>query len=55
MSKLGMHNVYQLEGGILKYFEDVGGAHWSGNCVVLDNRAALDPGLVPAHEDPPHR
>jgi UPF0176 protein len=55
MNRLGMQNVYQLEGGILKYFEEVGGAHWSGNCVVFDNRAALDPGLAPAHEDPPHR
>jgi len=55
MNRLGMQNVYQLDGGILKYFEEVGGAHWTGNCVVFDERSALDPGLAPAHEQPAHR
>lgn len=55
MNRLGMQNVYQLDGGILKYFEAVGGAHWSGNCVVFDDRGALDPGLSPAGESMPHR
>jgi UPF0176 protein len=55
MNKIGMDNVYQLDGGILKYFEEAGGAHWTGNCVVFDNRAALDPGLKPAHEPAQHR
>jgi UPF0176 protein len=55
MNRLGMQNVYQLDGGILKYFEEVGGAHWSGNCVVFDERGALDPALRPAHEPRPHR
>lgn len=55
MNKIGMHNVYQLDGGILKYFEEVGGAHWAGNCVVFDDRTELDPGLKPAHEAIPHR
>lgn len=49
MNRLGMQNVYQLDGGILNYFEAAGGAHWSGNCVVFDERTALDPGLAPAH------
>jgi UPF0176 protein len=55
MNRLGMHNVYQLDGGILKYFEEVGGAHWSGNCVVFDDRNELDPALKPAREALPHR
>ncbi len=55
MNKLGMQNVYQLDGGILKYFEEVGGAHWAGNCVVFDDRTELDPGLKPTHEAMPHR
>jgi UPF0176 protein len=37
--------VYQLEGGILRYFELVGGAHYQGNCFVFDEREALDPAL----------
>jgi UPF0176 protein len=55
MNNLGMQNVYQLDGGILKYFEEVGGAHWSGNCVVFDDRSALDTTLKPAQELPSHR
>ena len=37
--------VYQLEGGILKYFEEAGGAHYRGDCFVFDQREALDAGL----------
>ena len=55
MNRLGMQNVHQLEGGILKYFEEVGGAHWSGNCVVFDDRSELDPALKPAQERLSHR
>ena len=32
-------------GGILRYFEDCGGAHFSGECFVFDKRVALDSGL----------
>lgn len=55
MNRLGMQNVYQLDGGILKYFEEVGGAYWSGNCVVFDDRTAVDPGLAPVKEVLTHR
>ena len=41
----GLDNVWQLDGGILKYFEETGGAHYRGNCFVFDEREALDPGL----------
>ena len=41
----GFRHVYQLEGGILKYFEDCGAAHYDGNCFVFDERIAVDPEL----------
>ena len=47
MQEVGYDNVYQLDGGILKYFEDVGGAHYSGDCFVFDRRTALNPKLEP--------
>ena len=43
-----MERVYQLEGGILKYFEEVGGDHYDGDCFVFDHRTALNPELLPA-------
>ncbi|WCM20811.1 sulfurtransferase [Paraburkholderia bryophila] len=47
MKEVGIENVYQLEGGILKYFEEVGGAHYRGDCFVFDYRTALNPQLEP--------
>jgi UPF0176 protein len=47
MQNIGFDSVYQLEGGILKYFEEVGGAHYSGDCFVFDYRTALNPKLEP--------
>ena len=47
MQEIGYDNVYQLEGGILKYFEEVGGAHYQGDCFVFDYRTALNPKLEP--------
>lgn len=43
----GMDNVLQLEGGILGYFEEVGGEGYEGRCFVFDGRVALDPQLQP--------
>ncbi|RQH08532.1 sulfurtransferase [Paraburkholderia dinghuensis] len=45
MKEAGIDHVYQLEGGILKYFEEVGGAHYHGDCFVFDQRTALNPNL----------
>ncbi|WP_437200959.1 sulfurtransferase [Planctomicrobium sp. SH664] len=45
LEQAGFEHVYQLHGGILKYFEDVGGAHYRGECFVFDKRVALDPQL----------
>jgi UPF0176 protein len=47
MQNIGYDNVYQLEGGILKYFEEVGGEHYTGDCFVFDYRTALNPKLEP--------
>jgi UPF0176 protein len=38
-------DVFQLEGGILNYFEECGGAHYEGECFVFDRRVGLDPQL----------
>ncbi len=46
MAEAGVDHVLQLEGGILKYFEEVGGRHFEGDCFVFDERAALDPSLT---------
>ena len=48
MQEAGIEHVYQLEGGILKYFEEVGGDHYTGDCFVFDYRTALTPTLEPA-------
>lgn len=50
MQNIGYESVYQLEGGILKYFEEVGGAHYTGSCFVFDYRTALTPELQPSGE-----
>lgn len=44
----GFPEVYHLEGGILKYLEDVprGESLWAGECFVFDERVALDHGVV---------
>lgn len=47
MREAGVENVWQLEGGILKYFEESGRAHFDGECFVFDERRAVDPELKP--------
>ena len=47
MQDAGMDNVLQLDGGILGYFEQVGGQGYEGRCFVFDERVALDPQLRP--------
>jgi UPF0176 protein len=41
MRNVGLPHVYQLEGGILKYFEEVGNDHYDGGCFVFDERRAV--------------
>ena len=45
MMDAGFSNVMQLKGGILGYFEEVGGDYWNGDCFVFDRRVALNPQL----------
>jgi RluA family pseudouridine synthase len=45
MEEQGFEEVYQLDGGILRYFEEVGGEHYDGECFVFDQRVAVDPEL----------
>ncbi|MFZ4765627.1 MAG: sulfurtransferase [Roseimicrobium sp.] len=45
MEREGFQHIFQLEGGILKYFEECGGAHYEGDCFVFDQRVGVDPAL----------
>lgn len=45
MESKGFKNIYQLDGGILKYFEECGGDHYHGDCFVFDRRVAVDSAL----------
>lgn len=44
-------NVYQLDGGILKYLELTDAEHWKGECFVFDDRVALDKDLVETEKE----
>jgi UPF0176 protein len=43
----GFDHVVQLDGGVLKYFEEVGERHWQGELFVFDRRVSLTPDLQP--------
>lgn len=45
MEREGFESVFQLDGGILKYFEECGGEHYEGECFVFDQRVGVDPSL----------
>lgn len=45
MSQKGFKNVYQLDGGILNYFEKCGGEFYQGDCFVFDQRVAVNSAL----------
>lgn len=45
LESVGFKNVFQLDGGILKYFEECGGAHYRGECFVFDGRVGVDAAL----------
>jgi UPF0176 protein len=50
LREAGMADVWQLDGGILRYLEAVPGArHWHGRCFVFDERGSLDAELAPAN------
>lgn len=47
MQRQGYENVFQLEGGILKYLEEFPNCDFEGECFVFDGRVALDQNLNP--------
>jgi UPF0176 protein len=47
MRDAGLPHVWQLDGGILRWFEETGGAHFRGRCFVFDERETLDGQLLP--------
>ena len=56
LKQQGFEEVYHLEGGILKYLEEVPEAEslWQGECFVFDNRVTVGHGLVPGEYDQCH-
>ncbi len=44
----GFNNVYQLQGGILKYLEEFPNSQYVGECFVFDDRVAVDQNLKPS-------
>jgi UPF0176 protein len=48
MAEAGVEHVLQLDGGILKYFEETGGRHFEGECFVFDTRETLAASLAEA-------
>lgn len=55
MRQVGFDDVYQIQGGILKYFEQtqkmVGDNHYEGDCFVFDHRVAVNTGLKKTTHD----
>lgn len=41
MENAGYSQVYQLQGGILNYFKQIGRAHYQGSCFVFDERTCV--------------
>jgi UPF0176 protein len=49
MQAAGLPHVHQLDGGILRYLDQLPASrHWQGQCVVFDDRQAVDAQLQPA-------
>lgn len=48
MEERGFTNVYQLEGGILRYLEEFPNQEFDGECFVFDKRVAVDQRLEPS-------
>ena len=52
MAESGAENVLQLDGGILRYLQEVGNRHFDGSCFVFDERETLDDALTPSRAPP---
>ena len=46
MKEQGFNDVYQLQGGILRYFEESQALNYDGECFVFDKRVSLKPDLT---------
>ena len=53
LKEQGFEDVYHLQGGILKYLENVDKQQslWDGECYVFDDRVAVGHGLEPSREN----
>ena len=53
LAEQGFEEVYQLEGGILKYLEvmDPADSLWDGECYVFDRRVSVGHGLIPGDSE----
>lgn len=49
LSDAGLKEVYQIDGGILNWFEQYGAEHWDGDCFVFDDRHVITPELAETH------
>ncbi len=56
LKEKGFEDVYHLEGGILKYLEEVPSEQslWKGECFVFDNRVSVNHALEKGHYDQCH-
>lgn len=56
LKEQGFEEVYHLQGGILKYLEEVPAAEslWQGECFVFDNRVTVNHGLEKGQYDQCH-
>lgn len=48
MQRQGYENVYQLDGGILRYMKERPQKKWKGECFVFDHRVAVNEDLMPS-------
>ena len=49
LAQAGVREVYQIDGGILNWFEQYGAEHWDGDCFVFDDRHVITPTLEETH------
>ena len=50
MEQQGYENVYQLDGGILRYMQERPEGKWQGECFVFDHRVAVGKDLKPSKQ-----
>lgn len=53
LEQQGLEHVVQLDGGVLRYFEQVGERHWQGELFVFDARVGVTPALLPTYSPMP--